>query len=576
MPWSDLPQKAVNAFARHALVPIYKIKLRRFEKLLAEGRAAQQRALFSKIRRCESSKFGKTHGFDKIKTVADFRKAVPISQYDYLSPYIDAVASGDLSALFPPSEKVLMFACTTGTTGKPKLNPVTTTWLKEYKRDWEVWGVKAIADHAHMIGTKILQLIGPPNLGRTASGLDIGMVSSVAARYQDPILQWFYAAPNDVCTVQDSLAKYYSLLRMAIMKRVGMIVTITPANLLRLAQISDQHREQLIRDVRDGTLWSALDIPTELREKWAPRIRKPNPRRARELEQVIERTGRLYPKDFWPLALLNCWIGGTVGHQSRNLTQFYGEIPARDVGLLSTEGRHSMPLEDGKPEGVLAVEANYYEFIPVEERGSATPVVLEAHELTPGHDYYILMTTSSGLYRYDIGDLVRCTGYRGQAPMIEFLQKLSNCSDMEGEKISEHQVATAVGKAIRELQLNIDLFTAVPVRPEDEPPYYALLVEEHCLPDDELAKKLLQLVDRDLIGQNVMYSGKRSDKYIGAWRLLRLSRGTWTRYMEGVMKGRGTGDSQYKHPALVIDSKWLDNFKPVNSVIGDGGGRLVA
>src|SRR5262249_27862813 len=161
-----------------------------------------------------------------------------------------------------------------------------------------------------------------------------------------------------------------------------------------------------------------------------------------------------------------------------NLSQFYGDIPARDVGLLSTEGRHTMPLEDGKPEGVLAVEANYYEFIPQQDRNSSSPTILEAHELTPGCDYYMLMTTSSGLYRYDIGDLVRCRGFRGQAPIIEFLQKVSSCSDMEGEKISEHQVAQAVSRAMQSLKLNIDLFTAVPVRPEKESPYYALLVEE--------------------------------------------------------------------------------------------------
>lgn len=574
MNWSDLTHKAVSVFARNAMVPVYRIKLRRFEKLLQEGAAVQQRALFSKIRRCENSRFGRDHKFAGIRTVADFRKSVPISQYEYLSPYIDDVAAGDIEALFPASEKVLMFACTTGTTGRPKLNPVTKTWLKEYKRDWEVWGVKAIADHAHMIGTKILQLIGPPDLGKTKSGLDIGMVSSVAARYQDPLLQTFYAVPNNVCTIADSLSKYYTLLRLAIVNRVGMICTITPANLIRLAQISDQYRDQLIKDVHDGTLWKDLEVSTTLRQQWASRIGRPQPGRAKELERVIERTGTLYPKDFWPIALLNCWIGGTVGYQSKNLAQYYGDIPTRDVGLLSTEGRHTIPVEDGKPEGVLAIEANYYEFIPAADRGSATPTILEAHELTPGQDYYILMTTSSGLYRYDIGDLVRCNGFRGQAPLIEFLQKVSNCADMEGEKISEHQVVQAVARASQRLGLELDFFTAVPVRPERGSPYYALLVEEHHLPEDSKAQALLNLVDEDLVAQNVMYAGKRGDNYIGAWQLLRLPRGNWRQFTESVMRGRGTGDSQYKHPGLVIDPAWLKNFQPVSVVVQKGNGAL--
>ena len=126
------------------------------------------------------------------------------------------------------------------------------------------------------------------------------------------------------------------------------------------------------------------------------------------------------------------------------------------------------------------------------------------------------------------------------------------------------------------MDLSLDLFTAVPVRAEGEAPYYALLVEEHCLPDDQQAQKLLQMVDTDLIEQNVMYSGKRGDNYIGAWKLLRISRGSWSKYIEGVMARRGTGDSQYKHPALVIDSKWLENFRPVSAVSGDAGNRWVA
>ena len=64
-----------------------------------------------------------------------------------------------------------------------------------------------------------------------------------------------------------------------------------------------------------------------------------------------------------------------------------------------------------------------------------------------GRDYYIVLTTSGGLYRYDIHDVVRCVGFQGQAPLVEFLNKGKNFSNLTGEKISEYQAIRAVEKS---------------------------------------------------------------------------------------------------------------------------------
>src|SRR5258708_29073975 len=103
--------------------------------------------------------------------------------------------------------------------------------------------------------------------------------------------------------------------------------------------------------------------------------------------------------------------------------------------------------------------------------------VFECHELERGGEYRLVMTTSSGLYRYDIGDVVRCQGYIGQAPVLEFLHKAGQCADMEGEKVSGHQVAQAVETAARELMMRVDCFTAVAERRDGDHPHYALLID---------------------------------------------------------------------------------------------------
>src|SRR5262249_39681113 len=158
-----------------AVIPYYQRKLQRFAAKLPKAHEIQRAALFAKIRRSAESRFGKDHGFREIKTVADYRRQMPISRYEYFAPYIQDVSQRRLDALFSPGEEVLLFGVSTATPGAPKLTPITSHWLREFRQTLEMWGVKAIVDHAEMIGTKILQISGPGDMGRSPSGLPMGM-----------------------------------------------------------------------------------------------------------------------------------------------------------------------------------------------------------------------------------------------------------------------------------------------------------------------------------------------------------------------------------------------------------------
>ena len=102
--------------------------------------------------------------------------------------------------------------------------------------------------------------------------------------------------------------------------------------------------------------------------------------------ESLKKTGRLYPKDYWPLPIIACWLGGTVGYQARYLPEYFGDAPLRDQGLVSSEGRHTIPFEDTKPQGPLAVSNGFYEFVVVDEIDSAQPIALEGHELEVDRD----------------------------------------------------------------------------------------------------------------------------------------------------------------------------------------------
>jgi hypothetical protein len=149
-----------TALARRVAIPIYARKFAWFESLLRDARRVQRDWLLDRVRRCQETRFGRDHGFGGIRSLDDFRRQVPVSRYDYFAPYIDAVGRREYEALIPDDEQLLRFTITTGSTGVPKLDPVTTAWLREYRTAWDYWGVKVLIDHPRKVGTKILHMAG--------------------------------------------------------------------------------------------------------------------------------------------------------------------------------------------------------------------------------------------------------------------------------------------------------------------------------------------------------------------------------------------------------------------------------
>src|SRR5690606_37635590 len=184
------------------------------------------------------------------------------------------------------------------------------------------------------------------DMRRTPSGLPSGMASGLSAKMQSPLLKMMYCVPSCVFGIEDVSAKYYTALRLAVAESTGLFLTATPATVVKFAVLGDEYKETLIRDIADGTLSEEFDISAEVRSELHPRIKRRKPERAKQLQEIIERTGTLYPKDYWDLSLVACWLGGTVGSYAGHISEYYGDVPCRDIGLLCSEGRFTSPMED--------------------------------------------------------------------------------------------------------------------------------------------------------------------------------------------------------------------------------------
>lgn len=555
-----------RVFARTAIGSVYRLRWPKFRRMLDGARKQQRDWLLNRVRLGRETQFGRDHGFGEISTLEEFRRRVPPLRYDDFAPYITAVAAGEPQALIPPGEKLLRFTITTGSGGTPKLNPVSDTWLREYRKAWDLWGLKLFADHPWHLGDQMLQLAGKWDMGRTPSGAQISMVSALLARIQNPMLRPYYATPSPVNDIPDPIARYYTALRLSITQRVGWFVLMNPGLLIRIAELGDEHKERLIRDLRDGTLSTDFEVPGDIRESLRPLLQKRHPARAAQLEQVAAKEGALFPKHYWDSPIVACWLGGTAGFQKRSLPRYYGDVPLRDMGLVSSEGRHTIPIEDGKPEGVPSIVSGFYEYLPVSEATSSSPVTLEGHELELDRDYYLLMTTAGGFYRFNIGDVVRCRGHVGEAPLLEFRQKGDRVGDLEGEKLTEHQILESAHAAAAAIGVALTEITAVPMRDAAGLPRYDVLVEQGDFPDSAAARRFLEELDVRLKAVNFLYSARRRERVLLPAKLRLIRPGRWQEYIASETGRRGTGDYQYKHPGLVQDTAWGDQFEVVETI----------
>ena len=565
----------VRQMLRTILFRPYKLwseyQLRRFEKATGDIQRVQRAVLMDRIRKNQDSQFGQDHNFSGISRVEDFRARVPVTTYEYFQPYVERMKSGQIDALLGPGQKLIMFAMTSGTLTSRKFIPITQEFVQKFRRSWQIWGVKACADHQGMLYGAIVQLASDWDEFRSEAGIPCGSVSGLVASMQRSIVRRLYVIPPEVGRIKDVVARHYATLRLAIPRDVTYFTTANPSTVINVARLGDNEKDSLIRDIADGTLSEKFPISSAIREALKPRTSMPNPERARELEQIVARKGELLPKDYWPnLKLLGNWTGGAVRAYLRHYPRLFGATPVRDIGLLASEGRMTIPLETGTSAGVLDPTVNYYEFIPEDEVDAAVPTVLEAHELEEGRNYFILLTTPSGFYRYNIFDLVRVAGRFHDAPLLEFLNKGAHFASITGEKLAEDQVTKAVDKALGELSLALDAFTLAPCW-DDVLPYYTLLVERSDIPSTECARRLLTGVDRSLCQLNSEYQCKRETKRLGPLRVGLLRPGAWKEFCRSRLERSGGTLEQYKHPCLVNDYEFVSRM-PVESLVhGDGG-----
>ncbi|HEY9757814.1 MAG TPA: GH3 auxin-responsive promoter family protein [Oculatellaceae cyanobacterium] len=503
-------------------------------------RLAQQEHLLGVLSANADTVYGREHKFSSIRSIADFQNSVPVNDYDVLQPYIEKAADGQNSIL--TAESPFMFATTSGTSGARKLIPVTRSYVREFRRASVVSGFNLLKHFPALSKGVALTVFSPAEDSRTAAGIPCGAISGRLYLEEPPLIKRYVSPiPYDVFVIADYESRYYTLLKCALGLPVSSIYTLNPSTIMIIAKRLELYAERLVKDVHDGTLSPPGPLSASIRAAVSS-FNRPDPARAKELTRLLESNSFVPPK-VWPgLSMISCWTKAAASFYLQDFPKYFGNVPVCDITYGASEGRGTVCLSPDQQ--MLAIRSHFFEFIEEADIDKSPPRVRIADELEIGRSYYILFTTSSGLYRYNINDIVKVVGWHNNAPLLEFLHKGGNISSFTGEKITESHVTKAVLSASNKLGLRTQFFTVVPhFRPE---PHYELLIEYIANEGSNITlDELSNVADRCLGEENIEYQAKRESNRLSPIIIRPLRPGSYE-YIRKTLVAGGTPDAQIK------------------------------
>ncbi|CAN0368801.1 unnamed protein product, partial [Phaeothamnion confervicola] len=341
--------------------------------------------------------FGRTYGFDAVGDPTAFAARVPVCTYDDLRPFIEEeIRSGTLALT---RERPIRFLQTSGTTGQPKLVPITDTVMRQLARMQRLAAALQYRACPQAFDGAILAIVGAAEETCLADGRIVGAASGVLAGHTPWWLRERFVMPPVVASLTDATLKYLVVLRLALARRdVSLCVTANATTLLALLRLYRVHHAALIEDLRRGTFFRDAELAADVVAELAPRFRA-DPDRADELARLGAGAslGELWPA----LAAIATWTSGSAAIALGRLRQELApDCRILELGYLASEFRATLTLGRTAGSGLPTFDSNFFEFAERQawERGEHALVTLDG--LCKGLEYYVVVTTPGGLYRY--------------------------------------------------------------------------------------------------------------------------------------------------------------------------------
>lgn len=460
--------------------------------------AAQHKTFRRIIRQAEGTAFGRDHGFAEIRTYEDFKKRVPIADYEELRPYIDRVVAGEPDVLWPG--KPLYLAKTSGTTSGIKYIPISVESMPEHIKAAR----NALFCYIHETGKsefidgRIIFLQGSPLLEKK-KGINTGRLSGIVANHVPAYLQKNRLPSYQTNCIEDWEEKVDAIVEETILEDMRLISGIPPWVQMYFDRLRIRSGDKKVGDIFPNfSLFVYGGVNFE-------------PYRAR-LEESIGR--RVDSIETYPAS------EGFIAFQDSQ----------KERGLL-----------------LLLDSGIFYEFIPSEEYFNENPTRISLEDVELNRNYVIILNTNAGLWGYSIGDTVKFVSKDPYRIIVS--GRIKHYISAFGEHVIGEEVEYALLSVAIEEGVEITEFTVAPqVSPEEGGlPYHEWFVEFAKAPADMETFRLK--VDQALQKKNSYYFDLVEGKILRPLIMHQMQKDGFRNYM----KSQGKLGGQNKVPRLSND-----------------------
>lgn len=501
-------------------------------------REVQNSVLEKILKQNKDTVFGKKYDFTSINSYDDFRRNIPVHTYEDLRSYVERQEETREPHL--TAKPTTMYALTSGTLGKPKYIPIHDTMIRNFKRCHELSSYALYSVIPSTYSGKVLGITGPAVEGHSSGGVPFGSLSGLLYKETPKFIKSKYIIPPEVFEIENYDLKYFLICAFALShKNITLIATANPSTILKLSEVINLNLDKLIQIIERGSL-DGVDEPSTEQLQTLARYFERNAKRARELEEISKTREHIKLKDIWPnMQTVVTWTSGSCGTL---IPKLKAELPdftnIVEMGYFASEFRGSIVVDVSESKAVPAFHENFYEFVERDDWQSGNPKFLTLDQISEGKQYYILVTTLGGLYRYFINDIIEVTGTFNKTPIIKFVQKGKGVTNITGEKLYECQLHQVIETIKDEHNLDIDFFIMIA---DPEALQYALYIEHAPVSAFEIESE----IENQLFKLNIEYEAKRKSKRLKPMRLIFLKPGVCEAYKKACVEA-GQREGQFK------------------------------
>ena len=467
--------------------------------------------------------------------IEKFQNKIPIVNYEDIKEFVEKEKSGENNVLL--SDKIKLFELTSGSTSDVKYIPYTEKFLKSYMNGVFAWIYNLYQNNKRLfLGSSYWSV--SPILKReavTSGGIRVGIEDDTS--YFDKISAFFlnklFTVPKEIKNTQNMedfllITAVFLLLS----ENLAMISVWSPSFLMILLDFIEKNHKVICQIVKNKDLNTEFFADKNLGnkkyfqiiqkkyrklwkknrskflinyfEKYEKNILSKNDKtqnleiteKNNENEIMAEnknletKSGNKIVENFvdysviWEkLSLVSCWADSDSYEifiklkEKLNFDKKNMNLKFQGKGLMSTECIVSFPLENVENGSVAAYNSFFYEFIQVSDDKLENRSSKLLDELELGERYCVVVTTNAGLYRYNTNDIVEVTGFYHKIPIVRFVGRINNFSDIVGEKLKNSFVEKQVLTTLEENNIKGEFLLFAPVRNETGEIFYTLFLE---------------------------------------------------------------------------------------------------